>query len=59
MDGDRAKPNVISRSGAKIQASVEQWVAWTSSKVSITWIRRIPGGGFGRSAGLTGRSAAS
>ena len=24
-----------------------------------TWIRRIPGGGFGRSAGLTGRSAAS
>jgi len=30
--------------------------AWASP---TTWIRRIPGGGFGRSAGLTGRSAAS
>jgi hypothetical protein len=33
MDGDRAKPNVISRSGAKIQASTDRRIGVSSDEI--------------------------
>jgi hypothetical protein len=45
--------------GAKRQSKLELYSDTADHCLFMTWIRRIPGGGFGRSAGLTGRSAAS